>query len=272
MKLVVTATLRDAIRRYDFPRVAYDFQAQRELVFPSMSLLEQHVGKLLTSGDSAVVKDGLSNVLYWGYARSGYRNYRVEAFRRQVTSQQLASVVPLLAQPSLPTLFEVASLKLPGFSGLSFLSKVLMMIAPREFVVLDLKLAGLRLVSTPNIFHALKFPASGTQVPATPRCIGFYTAWCAFCQDWAEAINDPSLRAVDIERGVYQLLTEGRMDAVLPLLSIETAARFRRAGKAREPDDPALLQKLRDAVDSLIPADQRRVLALVRGMGFDVST
>ena len=43
----------------------------------------------LLSQDLGEVRDGLSNVLYWGFYNAGYRDCRVEDFRQRVTLAKL---------------------------------------------------------------------------------------------------------------------------------------------------------------------------------------
>ena len=83
------ALLCEAIRAYDFPAVAYDFTEGKELDHDSMLPVEQYIGTLLRSKDLSAVKDGLSNVLYWGYAqRPGWRDFKVRDFRNTIPDPQ----------------------------------------------------------------------------------------------------------------------------------------------------------------------------------------
>ena len=78
--------LRDAVAAYDFPAVVYSFRADRELHFQSMREVESHIAGALCSDSSEKIKDGLSNVLYWGYARSrGRQAVRVGSHCAQPT-------------------------------------------------------------------------------------------------------------------------------------------------------------------------------------------
>jgi hypothetical protein len=136
--------LREAIRTYNFPAVTFDFAGNRERVHAGMRELERAIHGDLVSADLNRVLDGLSNVLYWGYARMGIRDHRVEAFRRSVTGAQLQASRATFASLTGPGLRALHRMGLPQFSQVSFLSKVRMFLDPTLYVTLDKKLAKLR--------------------------------------------------------------------------------------------------------------------------------
>ncbi|PYV21802.1 MAG: hypothetical protein DMG24_18535, partial [Acidobacteria bacterium] len=74
-------TLADAIKSYDYPAITYDFVERRERRFSSMRELDKHLESLLHSVDIDRLKDGLSGILYWGFYRTRYKDYRVDEFR-----------------------------------------------------------------------------------------------------------------------------------------------------------------------------------------------
>ena len=78
--------IAEAIARFDYPSVTYDFIAGCELSFPSMIDLDHYLQDLLLSGAQDKLKDGLSGILYWGHYRAPYRDYRVAKFRTGVTT------------------------------------------------------------------------------------------------------------------------------------------------------------------------------------------
>ena len=65
--------LREAVAGYDHPKVVYDFCKERETCCEDMVGVEQRIGALLRGLDPDSIRDGLSNVLYWGYARQPRR-------------------------------------------------------------------------------------------------------------------------------------------------------------------------------------------------------
>ena len=102
--------------------------------------IEAIIRSQLVSGDVTSVRDGLSNVLYWGYARTGYRGRRVQSFRQGVDEQGLNDASKLFRTIRGPAIKDIKKLKLPQFAGLSFVSKVRMFLEPADYVVLDLQL------------------------------------------------------------------------------------------------------------------------------------
>ena len=74
---------------YDFPCKLYNFKTEKELKFENYRELEKYIQELILSVDILKIKDGLSNVLYWGYYRIGYRERRLRLFRDSVTYKQL---------------------------------------------------------------------------------------------------------------------------------------------------------------------------------------
>ncbi len=92
------ALLCEAIRDYDFPVVTYDFTEEKPLHHGSMLAVEQYIGTLLHSKDFSAVKDGLSNVLYWGYARQPIRDFRVSDFRKTILDPEREPKLDQFAQ------------------------------------------------------------------------------------------------------------------------------------------------------------------------------
>ena len=60
--------LCDAVEAYDYPVVTYDFQNGREVCHENMCQVEEKIQTQLLSEDPEEVRNGLSNVIYWGYA------------------------------------------------------------------------------------------------------------------------------------------------------------------------------------------------------------
>ena len=213
---------RRAAEKYRYPAKIYDFIEQRELDHGNdMPRVEQLINAQLMSENRAEVKDGLSNVLYWGYVRQGGRGpHRVRRFRDKVTDNQLDAFVECRRRSTCAGLDELRRLKLPEFSGLSFASKVLMFMCPDSYPVLDLKIArfGQRVArrelrqsfSRPAGLSALlKLKLYATSIGLTRNNMRAYREWANWCCEVADAVNrfdssaDGALRAVDIERGIF---------------------------------------------------------------------
>jgi hypothetical protein len=60
--------LDSAIALYEFPTVYFDFAANAEIAATSMREVETAIRRMLVSAGEEQVRDGLANVLYWGYA------------------------------------------------------------------------------------------------------------------------------------------------------------------------------------------------------------
>ena len=214
------AVLRAAIERYDFPSVTYDFKKQREIRHPDMPAVEASVLELLRAPDRCDVKDGLSNVLYWGYMNSpGRRDFRVEAFRKNVTNDQLDSFMSLARCTPPPGPIDIKRIGFPQFSGMSFVTKIMMFLDPDRRPVLDTKIAE-AFSQSPDFppLQALAFrrkadfgKKADTQVRITGDNECAYNAWAAWCMRiaaWANAESEfpcRGIRAVDVERAVFTL-------------------------------------------------------------------
>ena len=212
--MALSSTLRtelwQAIQDYDFPFVTFDFMEKREIRHVSMRQVEACIWHQLHGGTSELVKDGLSNVLYWGYARTGFRWKRITDFRSKVTEQQLSDTTRLLRQFNGTGVRQLAKLGLLQFSGLSFLSKVRMFLDPANYVILDIQLLKLREQQPRTILHEVVW-REGTSIRVTKKNEAVYEQWSALCRRAAtDEFHDKGIRAVDIERGVFHLIQTGR--------------------------------------------------------------
>ncbi len=196
--------LDKAMRCYSYPKLLYDFKVNKEVSYPSMRELEATVRGDLRSGDPVVVKNGLSNILYWGHRSRPYYWKRVTNFRNGVTEGRLREASQVLIQLAGIGLQALKNLNMPEFSNLSFLSKVRMFLDPTNWVVLDrslMKLAG----SKVEPFHRIK--EYQTYIPCTLENEQRYGDWCIICRRAAFAYySSQGYLAVDVERGVFQLV------------------------------------------------------------------
>lgn len=123
--------LTECLSSYSFPRVTFDFICDRERRHETMHEVEDSIAAALRSESLADVRDGLSNVLFWGYARHGARDFKVRSFRSDVDSAgQLVRFQDFVrARPetcAADRLLELKRLKLPAFGHMSFATKILM--------------------------------------------------------------------------------------------------------------------------------------------------
>jgi hypothetical protein len=198
-------SLARAIRSYSYPCVVYDFRLGQEIQLQGMVEVERFIQDLLMSTDIEKVKDGLSNILFWGYYRSpGRRNHRVQNFRTRAEPHQLARAVTLFASLRGCAIRDLKRLDLPQFSHMSFLSKLRMFLDPSEFCVIDRNLCKIPAI-------ARRFSVYPTYIPATEQNEESYSWWVKICGKASDAIEiaeHTSVRPVDAERGFFQLVDD----------------------------------------------------------------
>jgi hypothetical protein len=212
--------LREAIYNYDFPMVAYDFISKEvKSDLHSYRMLEQYIRDLLLSENPKSVRNGLSNVLYWGYATSpGRQRDRVHRFRSQVADHQLSAFSNVISKRTPLSLFDIRDCKLPQFSRLSFISKVLMFIDPGKYVTLDLQISKIKRAGQSSMFRQLDI--CPTYLPVNGHNQLFYVSWCNLCSRIAvEYFHTAELRAVDVERGIFMLVREGEIELAATIVS-----------------------------------------------------
>lgn len=205
-----------AKKAYNYPKVTcYDFSSfleKKELCLyetkhQSMLEVEELIREQLLSRDIEVVKNGLSNVLYWGYAKQSGRQYdRVDIFRREVTCEQLNAFIDLLTESTYISLNDIRTIKIPQFSQMPFVSKLAMFLLPMSNPVLDNNIA--RFAHKQNI-PPLKCLTIRTTINLSKSNMKIYDKWALWCKNMAKLTNEnPSspckgLRAVDVERAIY---------------------------------------------------------------------
>ena len=215
-----------AVESYDYPAVTYDFgQLDYDSSGPnlprvwenhhaSMREVEQYIGGLLTSSEPEGIKNGISNVLYWGYAsQPGRQKYWVWKFRNNVKDCTLKSFAKEVQSLSGPGLVSLKQISVPGFSGMSFVSKLRMFLDPTRYPVLDQNLA--KAFSQRDSFSPLQlltFGKAETSIRITENNQEVYGKWASWCRGIAQQTNQvpphPNFRAVDVERAVFQLVDQ----------------------------------------------------------------
>jgi hypothetical protein len=201
----------EAIARFDYPPVTYDFIAGCELSFPSMIDLDHYLQDLLLSGTQDKLKDGLCGILYWGNYRAPYRDYRVAKFRMGVTSAKLhlaSTVVRILDGSSLATLRD---LRLPQFSQMAFVTKFRTFLDPERYCVLDSKIGKLKFLSD-------RLMRQKTYIPINTHNEEVYRRWVDICGSIAARLQR-KLRPVDVERGFFYLLDHNKVEIADEYLS-----------------------------------------------------
>ncbi len=208
-------SLRAASGAYAFPPAHFDFSANVPVLGLTMAALETRVRHELLS--EVGVKDGLSNVLYWGFAQmGGLAAVRVDRFRTSVTQNQLISASRLFASNPRPSLADIANLKLPQFSGVSFVSKVRMFLDPKTSATLDMQILKIQSVRPTTVLAAIR--QSKTTIPVTVNNSAAYEAWCLRLAQIRDTYF-PDLRVVDIERGLFHLIQLGQVHCAADIVA-----------------------------------------------------
>ena len=205
--------IRDAIEHYCYPKVTCsDFNKWRERPHNAMADVERTIRDQLASKEILNIKDGLSNVLYWGHRRAGYYKKRVENFRKKVTDDalnQARSVFRALCNTKETGILSIAQLKLPEFRGISFLSKVRMFLDPENYVTLDLSL----LKNLKSLRRHFDWKENATSIRPTERNEKAYREWARLCHRLAKEISldGKKFSAAEVERGFFYLVDQGQV-------------------------------------------------------------
>lgn len=209
--------LQAAVKEYNFPAAHYDFKQNRPILNLSIRDLEDRIHKQLLSQEINDIKDGLSNILYWGYSQmGGLAPVRVNRFRKKVSPLQLEKASRVFSGTPQPTVLSIAELKLPEFSQLSFVSKVRMFLDPVGSAALDQQIMKMTVHSDCPVLSSIKkYP---TSIPVTQHNALAYENWC---NHLAAIIYTYQLkvRVADLERGFFHLIQNGRTDKAAFLLA-----------------------------------------------------
>lgn len=198
-----------AIGGYGFPQVYFDFVANAPVHAPNMAAVETAIRTMLVSANAQDVRHGLANVIYWGYAQIGYQNTRVQRFFAGAAEIHLCQFQALVATRGVPTLLEIKALKIPEYSGISFISKILTFLNPAQYCVLDQQLAKLADGHGACALHGL---TRGTQIRVSTHNQAVYDAWRAECQSISTRYFGGRYRVVDVERGFFHLIQTNQLE------------------------------------------------------------
>ncbi len=179
-----------------------------------MHAVEGAIRDMLVSTAVDRIRDGLANVIYWGYAQIGYRHDRVQRFRNGVTPEQLAHFRRLVEAEGGAGLATIAAIRMPEFSGVSFISKILAFLDPDRYCVLDKQLPRVAGVPGTRALHQI---STGTQIRVTHRNEDAYHAWRKECADISAQYFGGRYRVVDIERGFFQMVQVGQLQVAREL-------------------------------------------------------
>jgi hypothetical protein len=208
--------LRTAIESYGFPAAYFDFAANAPVLGLSMSHVEACIRDDLVCGIPSRVKNGLSNVLYWGFAQmGGLAAVRAGRFRIGVTAGQLQAATQMFANTARPRLEDIALLRMPQFSGVSFVSKVRMFLDPLNSATLDNQIMKIHAARPTTVLAGVR--QRGGTIPVNRTNSEAYEAWCDRL-GYIKSTYLPSVRVVDIERGIFHLVQSGHIACAAELI------------------------------------------------------
>ena len=242
-----------AVEAYDYPAVIYDFDSKKEINYcksdpihksekhrEHMSKVERKVHSQLCHEEIKVVKDGLSNVLYWGYAtqkgrqsvyapKSGRKGAgRVGIFRRDVRYQHLSRFKNMAHQMNGTGLVSIRGRannkedNIPELTQMPFVSKIRMFLDPCNYPVLDsqiAKFANSECFPTLQNLTIYRKNQTGERIDVTQHNEEVYENWASWCRETASRVNShpnspcKDIRAVDVERAIYQLAKSDMAEA-----------------------------------------------------------
>ena len=211
--------LRNAITGYAFPCACYDFINNTPNHQPNMLAVENLIRVDLTSGNTSSVKNGLSNVLYWGYARIGFRDFRLARFRTKVTVEKLMISATLFQNIVGDGLMQIKAIGLSEFSGMSFISKVRMFLDPENYVIFDKQILKMNQIQVPTVLSEISFAQTETRIRVSGPNVKVYNNWCRKCTSISKTYFGGQYRAVDVERGFFTLIQGGNTQLAAAILS-----------------------------------------------------
>ena len=205
----MASVLQTALASYAFPYALYDFSAGKPITCSDMAAVEDYIRERLRSHDETETKHGLANIIYWGEAQAGYRDYRVSLFLDNVTSGQLRIFIDLV-QAGAISCSAIKNIGMPRYSGMSFVSKVMMFHDPETYSVLDNQILKMRDGISGGSLNRLKRSNSESGIRISKTNEREYLAWCEECRTIAKDQDLGSHRAVDAERAFFALIQAGK--------------------------------------------------------------
>jgi len=101
---------------------------------------------------------------------------------------------------------------MPEFSGLAFISKVLMFLDPSNYVTLDKKIMQLKDENNfNNPITNIAFRVNDTSIRINDNSQFWYLKWCGLCKKIANEFFEDKI-AADIERGFFRLVEKGQIE------------------------------------------------------------
>lgn len=205
--------LREAIESQTVPAAV-----ARKLRASSYAEVEIVIGQQLRSGLCESVKDGFSNILYWGSSKMCYKEARIRRFRDKATSQKIAAFQALVANGNIPTVLDIRDIGFPEFSGMHFISKTMLFLDPDNFCALDGQIIRLRTGNPEKALDSLKGSSDG-HIKVTAETKQIYDGWCTECRAISAAYFGGKYRVADIGLGLRALVQQGRLSSARQIYS-----------------------------------------------------
>jgi|SRR3989339_632766 len=205
--------LETSIIQYSFPAVYYDFLNNDPVITTNIQVVEEYIATLLYSDKLIDVKHGLANVLYWGYAQVGFGATRVNRFINLVTENQMQGFQELLFNSTVPNMAAIKDLHLPEFSGMSFVSKVMMFLDPTNYCVLDKQISKLRNPECIKALSRLAFGPKENLIRISYNNQNVYNNWREECRAISAKYYQNAHRVTDVERGFFTLIQTDNLAA-----------------------------------------------------------
>lgn len=218
-------------------KVTLDHDPDRRTCHPHIRDVENHIGKQLNQvsqggldivdvnrkdakltqeelieliATMAEVVDGLSNVLYWGHANADYRWTRVQNFRESVNIAQIIQFSRAVNGLLDPGLVRIKKIGMSEFGYMSFVSKVRMFLDPDNYPVLDRRIANFVIEPATHFPPLQNIKSKSSNViditgPKEQKYMN-WALWCRGIADIVKPLSSSKLRAVDVERGIFQFV------------------------------------------------------------------
>ncbi|MGD0828371.1 MAG: hypothetical protein ABSA09_09860 [Desulfobaccales bacterium] len=100
----------------------------------------------------------------------------------------------------------IKNLNLSQFSGMSFISKILMFLNPQNYCVLDKKISKLRTPECTKALSHLAFGPKETRIRISQNNENVYNAWREECRAISAQYYNNTYRVADVERGFFTLI------------------------------------------------------------------
>jgi len=107
----------------------------------------------------------------------------------------------------------IKTLHLPEFSGMPFVSKVLMFLDPKNYCVLDKQVSKLRNPGCMKALSYISFGPNENQIRISHNNQIVYNNWREECRAISTQYYQNAYRVADVERGFFTLIQSGNLAA-----------------------------------------------------------